>query len=187
METLLAVIVIVVFAAILTPLVLRSKSKNLLLEESGRMRQIYVALSLYEEQYDSLPAPNLVLASINDPNPKDFASDLDPFEKVQAESYPSDPGLDNGESSTFRISYSYLLNFTRAGKIQVKPWLETRTDPNIGILGNEWFGAVEAEQPFHAQVSGKLLRINTDGSVYVLPDRGGPKALGNPQDLFLKR
>lgn len=187
METLLAILVLIVVAAILIPLARRSSGRNELLSESGRMRKVYVALSLYEEQYDTQPAPNLLAATVYDPQHTDFVSELDPFAATSSKSFPMDPGLDVGEASPFRISFSYLQDFVRAGKIHVAPWAETRLNPKIGVLGNEWYGSVHAGDPFHADVSGRLLRINTDGSVYVLPDRGGPKPLGDSDDLFLKR
>lgn len=187
MEALLALIVILVGAAILIPLARRSLGTNLLLNESGRMRKVYIALSLYEEQYDTLPAPSLIAAGAYDPVHKDFESDLDPFVNVNAGTFPGDPGLERGETSTYRISFSYLQNFVRAGKMHLQSWAETRRNPLIGVLADEWYGSVQAGEPFHANVSGDLLRINTDGSVFVLKDRGGPKPLGNSDDLFLKR
>lgn len=188
-EALLALIVILAAAAILIPIANRTLQKNLLLTESGRMRQIYVALAYYEEQYDSMAAPSLVAASTYDPKKADYLSGLDPFANTPSPTgaFPCDPGLDNDETSTFRISFSYLPNYMRAGKIKLKPWAETRLDGSIGELADEWYGSVDAGTPFHAKVAGRLLRINTDGSVYVLPDRGGPKPLGDVQDLFMKR
>lgn len=188
-EALLALAIVTAAAAILIPIAKRSSGNSLLLNESGRMRKVYVALTLYEEQFDQQPAPNLLAASVYDPNQADYASGLDPFVKSQpaGQGFPIDPGLDGSEKSPFRISFSYLPNFVRAGKLSIKPWAETRLDPKVGELADEWFGSVQAEEPYHAKVSGALLRINTDGAVYVLPDRGGPKSLGDPQDLFIKR
>ena len=186
-ETLLAIIVIVVAAAILIPVGLRRGKSNQLLDESGKMRKVYIALSLYEEQYDTQPAPNLVAASAFDPIHADFVTPLDPYVENKAAQYPLDPGLDNSETSPFRISFSYIQNFIRNGKLHTKAWEITRRDPNIGVLANECYGNVNATGNYHANVSGRLLRINTDGSVYVLPDRGSPKQLGDSGDLFVKR
>ena len=186
-EVLLAIGVVVVAAAILYPLAKRQQSKSLLLDESGRMRKLYVALAFYEEQYDNQPAPSLAVAATFDPNRVNYISDLDPFRNSKAQSFPLDPGILNNESSSFRISFSYIQNFIRNDKIKVKPWEETRTDPKIGEIADEWTGGVSPGQPFAAQVSGPVIRIGTDGAVFVLADRGGPKALGDAEDLFVKR
>jgi len=186
-ETLLAIIVIVVAAAILIPVGLFRRKSNLILDESGRMRKVYVALSLYEEQYDQQPAPSLVAASYFDPVRADFTTPRDPYSDVKATQFPIDPGLDLKETSPFRISFAYIQNYLRANKLKAKPWPQLRLDPLIGVLGNEWYGDSTATDNFHANVKGRLMRINTDGSVFVLPDRGGPKQLGDAQDLFLRR
>ena len=134
-----------------------------------------------------------VIAARFDPNQSDYLSEKDPFsgstplESQKAKLFPSDPGLDNHEYSPFRISFSYILNFIRADKIAVKPWYETRQDPRIGELADEWLGNVDPGTSFQAKVSGRVLRIGTDGAVYQLRDRGGPKPLGNANDLFIKR
>ena len=187
MEWMLVVLVVIIALAILIPISLRSKRGNLLLDESGRMRKVYIALSLYEEQYDTQPAPNLLAASVYDPVHEDFLSELDPYVRAQATSFPSDPGIENSTPSPFRISFSYIQNFLQAGKLKIKPWVIARTDPTLGVIGDEWYGSVTPTENFRANVSGRLMRINTDGSVFVLEDRGGPKALGDAQDLFVKR
>jgi len=192
-EVLLALAVIVIGGIIIFLLANKQQGANLVLTESGRMRRLYVALAYYEEQYDSAPAPSLVVAARFDPNQSDYLSEKDPFsgstplESQKAKLFPSDPGLDNHEYSPFRISFSYILNFIRADKIAVNPWYETRQDPRIGELADEWLGNVDPGTSFQAKVSGRVLRIGTDGAVYQLRDRGGPKPLGNANDLFIKR
>ena len=187
----MALIVVIVVAAILIPIGMRTEYRDLLLNESGRMRKVYVALAFYEEQYDSMPAPSLVPASTYDPNRLDFLSEHDPFKPAgnaaASSEFPSDPGLDNQELSPFRISFSYVENYLRAKKLAMKPWSEARLDPSIGELANEWLGSVQPGDNFHAQVAGRILRIATDGHVFVLNNRGGPKPLGDAQDLFTRQ
>ena len=197
-EGLLALGVILVFAAVMIPLASRQGNKSLLLTESSRMRRVYVALSLYEQQVDQAPAPTLVAATPYDNNLGDYQSTRDPFlpdesanengqDKQHPHPYPNDPGILNQEHSTFRNSFSYIQNFIRNRKITVKPWGETRLDPMIGELADEWLGNVSPRANFAAEVSGRVLRIGTDGAVFVLSDRGGPKPLGDADDLFLRR
>lgn len=188
-EVLLAILVLAAFSGVFIVLVRRTEDRNLLLAEAGRMRQVYIGLSVYEGQYDSQPAPNLVAVFPYNPNRADYLSYLDPFrDGAQPQSlFPIDPGLDNSGTSPVRISFSYLLNFVRTGKLSVKPWEQTRQNPAVGEIANEWLGFVEPGSPFHANVAGRVLRIDTDGAVYKLKDRGGPKPLGDAQDLFIRR
>lgn len=189
-EGLLALFIIGAAVAIIVPLAVRTQNKNLLLDESSRMRKLFFALDQYEAANDNEPAPSLVaLSPAFDPNQAHYVSDLDPFanSKPSPGGYPCDPGLDNSEKSPFRISFSYILNFVRSGKISIEPWAQSKNDGKLGELADEWFGTAQPGPPFQAQVSGRILRINTDGSVFVLQNRGGPKALGDAQDLFIKR
>ncbi len=189
-ETTLAIVVVVNTAAIIIPIGLRSKNKDLILNESARMRRVYIGLSMYEGEHDNQPSPSLLNALTNEPDQLNYQSNLDPFVHMDATTsprFPADPGLENGETSSFRVSFSYLQDFVRAGKIKIKPWAEARQDPSLGELANEWLGSVQAQQFPHALVGGRVLRIGTDGAVFVLPDRGGPKPLGDPLDLFMKK
>jgi len=187
----LALFVLVAFGAVFMFLGRRTVDRDLLLGESARMRRLYVALAFYEEQYDSQPAPSLLAASAYEPNQLNYVSSRDPyvsFPQQRQGRFPIDPGIDGLEFSPFRISFSYLMNFVRAGQLQIKPWEQTRTDPKVGEIADEWLGSVEQlQQPYHAKVAGRILRVNTDGSVYVVKDRGGPKPLGDATDLFTKR
>jgi hypothetical protein len=189
-EALLALLVLAIAVAIILPLAVRTQNKNLLLNETIPLRQVFYALDQYETENDNQPAPNLAaLFPQVDPNRADFLSGLDPFVRAKAPvgGFPLDPGLENAEKSPFRISFSYLQNFARAGKISVLPWAQAKFDANLGELADEWYGSVQPGSPFKAQVSGRLMRINTDGSVFILQNRGGPKPLGDAQDLFIKR
>jgi len=183
----LAILVILFLAAILLPLALRSQNKNLLLEESGRMRKVYVGMAAYSEQWDNQPPPSLVptLPMIGDR--ETYTSAFDPYKDLKSSTFPADPGLPSFESSTFRIGFSYIENFRRSGKLKIDPWKEMGLTDNHGVLANEWLGSVEPGTPPQAKVSGKVMRILQDGSVYMLSDRGGPKDLGDPQDLFFRK
>ncbi len=188
-ETLLAVVVIGITAAIIIPIGLRSNNKDLILNESARMRRVYIGLALYEGEYDNQPSPNLLGALTFEPDQANYQSNLDPFvhmNSTTSPNYPADAGLENGEQSRFRISFSYLQDFVRANKITIKPWADARLDPSLGELANEWLGTVQPQQFPRALVGGRLLRIGTDGAVFVLTDRGGPKPLGDTTDLFTR-
>ena len=183
------IFVVIAACGILIPIAVRQRRNTMLLSEAGLMRRVYVALAFYEEQFDNAPAPTLVAASAYDPHQADYQSPSDPFidEKPGSKGFPNDPGLSNGETAPFRLSFSYIQNYTRTGKLKLKPWQELRRNPLIGEIADEWTGTVAPGSPFEAQVSGQVLRIGTDGAVFQLKDRGGPKPLGNAEDLFLKR
>jgi len=186
-ESLLFLVIVVICAAIIAPLWMRMQGQNLFLTESGRMRRLYVAMAMYGEVSNSQPPPNLTAIFGLGVGRENYLSERDPFADLKADSFPADPGLENGERSPVRISFSYLWDFRRAGKIKTKPWAELQFDTTTGILADEWLGSVQPGKPFEAQVSGQVIRINMDGSVFRLKDRGGPKPLGDPQDLFIKR
>jgi hypothetical protein len=156
-----------------------------MLDEGARMQRLYVALSMYESQLDGAPAPSLAAARPYAASARDFVSDRDPF-RDHPGPFPGDGSLPEARgTSTFRVSDGYLWAHWLAGRIRVPKWTEAREDPTLGQIANEWFGDVTPGQAFRAQVSGLVLRINTDGS-FVRVQRGGPKPLGDAQDLFRK-
>lgn len=155
--------------------------------DASRMRRVYVALSMYE-QASGGPAPDLLAARYFGADDADFRSERDPFAKAAGAAFPIDSGMpDRSRRSPIRISFSYLWAFRTAGRVTTKPWLAVRGDPHIGLLASEWGGSVQPGSDFWANVSGPVLRINTDGSLFKTGDRGGPKPVGNAEDLFFRR
>ncbi len=182
-ELLLALAVLLVAGAVLIPIAMSMQGRQLAEGDLARMRRVYVALVMYEEQVDANLAPSLVAVAPY-ADAADFASAADPFVGAGVDSYPNDPGLPDGaRSAPSRISFSYLYAFVNAGNAKAKPWAEAKFDPSIGLLANEWLGSVTAGRDFHAIVGGPVHRLMTDGSATTLR-REGRKPLGDVQDLF---
>jgi len=186
-ETLLLFLVVLLAGAIIGSFAWIGSRQNVQESEAERMRKVYVALSMYEPVFDGRPAPDL--HAIRDlVLPIDLVSERDPYAKVNGSLFPNDPGIPTGQrQSAHRISFAYLWAHQKAKRIKVPNWSATRLDPKIGLLASEWTGEVKPQKNFQAQVTGPVIRLNTDGALYVLPDRGGPKPLGDAQDLFIRR
>jgi hypothetical protein len=179
---------VVVAAVILGGIGYLSTRKQADAADADRMRQVYVALSLYEAGFDGVPAPSLAGIGGYLLNPGNLVSDRDPYAKANASAFPDDAGrLQGPRRSPQRISYSYLWSFPESVKRAGRHGFSVQKDPLMGILANEWAGEAKATGDFNAEVSGPVLRIALDGSLYKTSDRGGPKPLGNYEDLFFRR
>lgn len=172
-------------AAIGTTLYLwgRISEKSGVKDEAARMRKLYVGLSLYESDADGNLPPDLPRIGYLIASSKLFTSAYDPYQG-EAAPFPIDGSLpDSPRESQTRISDAYLYAHAAAGRIQAPAWPEAKFDTSLGLLSNEWVGEVSPQGAFRADVSGRLLRVNTDGSLAWV-QREGPKPLGDAQDLF---
>src|SRR5205814_2160489 len=103
--------------------------------------------------------------------------------------YPLDPELPLiPETSPIRLSYAYLPDFIRNHQPGAPSWASARMDDTTGLIACGWHGKVEpSSRPFVAQLSGLVLRIDMDGALFRLPNRGGDGEMGNASALFVKR
>lgn len=180
---------VVVFAGVVVGLFgWRVTHRSGSLSEAARMRQIYIGLSVYEASNNNQPAPDLDVLSQVVPMGDALTSPLDPFRSVPGP-YPPDGSLPSLKAiSPVRISDGYLVPHLGLGQIKVPAWSIARQDPAIGILASEWEGSIQTREHFEAEVEGKILRINMDGSaVHVTRSKPGPVPLGMDNDLFLRR
>lgn len=182
-EALLGVVVLAIAGAIVYSIGLSMSRKNILGADAEAMRRVYVALSLYEESVDGLPAPDLTAVSIYLPEPACYQAEGDPY-VAEAGPFPLDGGLPSSpRTSPYRISLAYLWAYRPAKPDPLWNWATLSKDSNMGFLANEWRGNVTPKGDFRADVSGSVLRVNRDGSLFQTPDRG-PKPLGDVRDLF---
>jgi hypothetical protein len=131
--------------------------------------------------------PDLLAAREFTPDDLTFLSTGDPFAAEGGGPFPSDGSIPTYRPiAPMRISFSYLYAFRSAGLAEVPDWTAARFDPRVGLLANEWQGSVRPGDNFTAEVAGQVQRITTDGSLATIR-RGGPKALGDLQDLFFAR
>ena len=179
---LVALLVVVLFAAIVIPIYLRASRRTLTDVDVRQIRQVYLAWSMYQSDNNGATAPNLLVLKNRLASPEMLTSPLDPINAPGP--YPIDPMLPDLEiQSDVRISYSYLGNFLRAGKASVKSWDAYLLDPRNGLMASVWQPDSSAtDQPFRGSIPGPILRINTDGSARNVTPKG--EVYGNASALF---
>jgi hypothetical protein len=184
-EVLLSLSILVLAGLVVFTIARSMQTRRRLTSDVDSMRTIYVSLALYETDENGQMAADLLSAREWMPDDLVYQSISDPF-VGDAGPFPVEPGLPSSRlESPVRISFSFIYAFATAGKAKVKPWAELKFDPLVGFLANEWQGEVQASSRFQATVSGKVLRLNTDGALheYTAPSR----ALGDPQVLFFSK
>jgi len=184
-ETLLGLVVILLAAGILFAVGVSMRGQDQGDAAAERMRRVYVALSLYEESVDGMPAPDLSAINLYLPEPACYVADGDPY-LAEKGPFPVDGSLPSSRrASPYRISLGYLWAHRPAKAEKKWDWATLSRDDNVGFLANEWSGKVAPTGNFGANVSGNVLRLNRDGSL-IKKARGGPKPLGDLKDLFGK-
>ncbi|HEY0866042.1 MAG TPA: hypothetical protein VGE01_01615 [Fimbriimonas sp.] len=182
-ETLAAWFVLILLASIVTPIYLRFQNVNRRSHEAGRMRRVYVAVALYQEDRGgAMPGS---LAELGDlVETEDLVSSFDPY-AGSAKSYPVEPTLPKLAGTVpYRISDAFLGNYIRSGKSPIKRWQDA--EMQTGLLANVWLGEVRPLGNFEATSSGPILRVRMDGSLYTLPNRSKTGPVGDFADLFTK-
>jgi len=174
---------------ITVPIYKRVRNQDRIAGDAQQMRRIFTAWALYGSDHNDQPAPSLRPVRYQLLDDRQFISETDPFAQTPGDHFPLEPLLPSGsELSTVRISYAYLLNFSRAGKIKIPSWAEAEQDRKLGLLTSVWQGTAEpTERPFEARVSGPYVRVNTDGSVFTLNSPLHPEIFGDANDLFRVR
>ena len=176
-ETLVLGFTFLVFLAIIVPLTCKSIGGQKTSNEVRRMRQLFLALALYEQDAYGKPAPSILSARPYSFSDAQLVSANDPF--TSGSLFPNDAGLPNGKKeSPVRISETYLWAHLQGAK-SVPP---STTQPGVGLLANEWQGAISAKGAFDATVAGRVHRVMMDGSFQSL-DRPS-RNLGDVKQLF---
>lgn len=179
----LALLVVVVAAAVVIPIGMSSRSRRSQAVDVQRMRNVYMALAMYETEVDQMLPPDLSLARNYAQNDDQFQSELDPYVGIGGP-YPVDGSLPEWKrTSPIRISFAYLYSFAEAGRLHPAPWPKAKFERSLGLIADEWTGTVRRAGNFGATVGGPLWRVTVDGSAVRIP-RGGPKPIGNAADLF---
>lgn len=185
-QTLLVIAGLAVCGAVLVAIERATSGPTDQQSDAVRMRHVYMALALYENANEGMPAPNLA-ATRRDLDDSDFRAANDPFAEVKAKDYPVDPSLVSSGRAPLRIGFSYLPVFVHAGKAKVENWWQTKTDPRIGLIACFYYGNIHpGADPFTASVDGPVVRVNMDGSVTTIPHREKADVI-DAQDLFFRR
>ncbi len=166
-----------VFLAIIVPLTCQSIGGQKTANEVRRMRQLFLALTLYEQDASGKPAPDILSARSYSFSDAQLVSANDPF--TSGTLFPNDAGLPLGKKdSPTRISETYLWAHLQGAKSTPT----STTQPGIGLLANEWQGKVSTQGNFEATVSGRVHRVMMDGSFQSV-DRQS-RSLGDVKQLF---
>jgi len=167
-ELLIAIAVLVVFAAIVIPIFLRAKDKTMQDGDARNLRQLYAAWSMYEADQFGAFAPDLAALRYRLPDDGALVSQLDPFRTDGGTGlYPMEPFLpDRERTSPVRISYAYFGNFIRAGELpMIEPQAFMR-NPASRVLVSPWQGDCKpAGTEFKLSCRGAALKVRADGSL----------------------
>lgn len=152
--------------------------------DPGRMRQVYVASSMYEESANGVPPPDLAVLATFLPQPSAYLAEKDPYAKA-AGPFPADGGLPKkNRQAPFRISFGYVGAYREALPSLGAGWDAILWDPSAGFLADEWIGKVTPVGDFDAAVEGPLLRMNRGGAISRIEGGSEPRALGNAELMF---
>lgn len=167
-EVLLAVLVLIVFAAIMFPLGLGIVHRREDRFEMARLRQVFMAMALYEGDHAGAHPPTIADAEPYVPSDEWLICRHDPFAQAKGP-FPCDGGNPKlPPTSKFRVSDAYYWT-----------WVQTKDARDPGAfdsrqpwIADEWVGSVTPQDNFKAEVSGRFFRLNMDGALFV---RQGPR------------
>lgn len=174
-ELIVAIGIIAVLAALLFPILGQAKNRSFLTRDISQMRQIYVALDLYDNDYDDQLPDSLLYVAPYAKSTEVFASPIDPFRDgiPGIRDFPANMDDDDGTHlrSPFRISYAYLVPMARSIGLD-KEWIEARRrDPGYGLLALSMYNQTAGLDKLPCQVDyfrnqNVEHRISMDGSYH---------------------
>lgn len=200
-EILVVISIIAVVAALMFPVLAAAKRSGNGPVEISNMRQVYMALTMYEE--DSGGKSPLALGELL-PYTTDnrvFSSPLDNYRTpMKGQDWTATPFVPcSGMLYPHKISYAYLRQFTPFDEDDAL-WSEVRLNSMVGIIASPWLGVPDRTfvttlacgDPVSAvagpTMKGPVQRIQMDGSLYRLPAHHDTTAFGaSTNDLFFNR
>jgi prepilin-type N-terminal cleavage/methylation domain-containing protein len=200
-EILVVVTIIAIVAALTFPIFASAKRSSKGTVEISNMKQVYMALTMYEE--DSAGKSPLVLGEVRSYTTNDevFASPLDVFRKpMTGDQWTATPFVPcSGLLYPHKISFGYLRQFTPYDEDDAL-WTDMRQNAIVGIIASPWLGHPDRTFTSPLQcgdsvlavagptMNGPIQRIQMDGSLYRLPARKNKTAFGaGVDDLFFNR
>ena len=191
-ELLVVIAIISILASLIFPVVAQAKTKSKETVDISNMRQIYVAHTMYEDDYDGGKPSSLFDLEPIVRSKEVFRSPLDKVSHGFSDGWPRRPFIPwDKERSEFRISYAYLGTYPPFDE-GLDDWREKRQNPEIGLIATPWAGAAGPTFPgfevaMGPLMDGPILRINMDGSFYRLPQNHCKDVMGSLYDLFYYR
>lgn len=189
-ELLVVIGIVLIVAALIYPVTFAALGKARRTQCVSNMRQLYVASQLYVQDVES---PTTVPARIGSMAP--YVSDKSVFTcpdehyLVRSSSgWPEEIFKPNPHWSSFRVSYAYVRSYEPA--VQDSLWQRIDALPNLGIFSCPWHGTVldfpRQDPPAFVgpRQDGPILRICTDGHLFVWPKRWRPRMWWSVQDAF---
>lgn len=187
-ELLVVVMILAILAAILFPVFARSQRSAWETQDRSNLHQVYIAVTLYEQDNNDKSPANLLLLMPHYAPPEVFYSHLDPRGKGIGNQWPvnlyQSIGTGDGISATLMSPYPISFAYLRSYSERFHPgdtWEGYRSDPNLGMLvdGNlEFHGDPELAPPSRTNPPNsaapnfiKFLVCRMDGSITV---RQGP-------------
>jgi len=199
--------IILILAAILFPAFARAKRFAERTPDVSNMKQLYEALIMYRSDYnDAYPVTyNLIRPYTS--SDAIFASNLDDGRvKLKDGKWVAVPfyyceGKDVLQESDFKMSYGYLRNIYPTGSEELFNLRED--DPTVGLFADPYAGDEGAFMGLPSNelsmcgqslaaitgsyVTGPVLRIQTDGSLYVYSNCDVPGFYGESDCLFFTK
>lgn len=196
-EILVVVAIVAIIAALLLPALSSARHRAKDPVDISNMKQLYVAITLYEEEGFTSPPTLLHL--------KPFVSSKELFKSPndqvkqpnpRTHDYPAKPFVpDMAPRSVFRISYAYHRTYPPNDEDESR-WADLRSRSDVGILASPWSGWPSDKfnyalpgtyEPDGPPMEGPIMRINMDGSLFVLPHNREHGAVGSTNDFFFYR
>lgn len=202
-ELLVVIAIIAILAAILFPTITRAKKYVSRPVDASNMHQLYLALMLYEGDDNGVDPLTLAPLEPYTHSTAVFASKWDVYRKPAPDkTWFATPlqGCSEEGFVPFKISYAYLRTFLNAD--ETDRWNQYRQNSMVGIFASPWTSdpgtisdfllnspvcgvpLIESTGP---PMNGPMLRINMDGSLYILPQNKFKGWMGNINDLFFTR
>lgn len=135
-ELLVVVAIIAALAALLFPVIAKSKEHAYLTQDIGQMHQVYLALSLYEESNDDRWALSLRDTEPYAKSRSVFVSPVDPYKQgiPGLPDFSANICVSDGLRSPFRISYAYMPPMVASEGFSEHYVRDRMNDPTYGIL-----------------------------------------------------
>lgn len=188
-EMIAVVAIIAIVMAILLPVLAQARREAFVATDVEQMRQVYLAVVSYEEDYDELSPHSLLYTEPYAKSTRVFSSPVDPwrdgvpgFKDFPADMYViGNDGLSDGLRSPFRISYGYLYPMAKWFGCTDAWFQRARALPAFSILAMRMYSDVPDWPPTQPQDdidlnrwNNLIYRIRMDGSLQV---SHGPRSL----------
>lgn len=203
-EVIVSLAIIALIAAIVFPAIARSKESAYRTREEASLRQIYVAVNLYEADFDQQALPSLLQLKDGYLKLSFLESPTDARRSNNLADWPVNPWVNLeqidkpeylSQRSTARIAYFYLKPFE--GRFPAgHSFAEYRNEPELGMVTGlgllkcdgvciYWKqNSLESGHPA-SNLYGDLGTVRMDGSIYFRKMvRGCSRTLGHPPLFF---